>query len=80
MTFNYAQIFRQNFELYFAEDDFHKNFGYLSSLPTHTVQCRLKIKDDMLLAGLPFLFEAFNFLSQNQIKYSDFMVHEGASF
>ena len=80
MSFDFAKIYKNNFELYYSEDDFGKNFSYLHSLPEKTVNCCLKIKDDMVLAGLPFFFEAFNYISQTKIDYNNYFGHEGGSF
>lgn len=78
--FNISEIYKKNFSLFFEEDDLAKNFTYLQTLPSDKVVCSLKIKDDLVLAGLPFFFETFNFLSKENIDYSDFLVNEGRSF
>jgi nicotinate-nucleotide pyrophosphorylase (carboxylating) len=78
--FNLAEIYAKNFNLFFEEDDIAKNFSYLSGLPTENVTCVLKIKDDMILAGLPFFFETFNFISKNNFDYSKFLEFEGKTF
>ena len=77
---NISQILKENLDLFLAEDDLHKNFGYLSSLPDEPVSCHLKIKDDLVLAGLPFFFEVFNHLSTKHFDYADFMKFEGNNF
>jgi nicotinate-nucleotide pyrophosphorylase (carboxylating) len=78
--FNYEQIYKEHFELFYKEDDLAKNFSYLCSLPDKSVQCSLKIKDDLILSGLPFLFESFNFLMKEKINYKSFLEYEGKSF
>lgn len=78
--FDYGQVYKDNFELFYKEDDLAKNFSYLSSLPDRSIQCSLKIKDDLILSGLPFLFEAFNFLMKDKIDYKSFLEFEGKSF
>lgn len=80
MNFNYSQLFAKHFELFYSEDDILKNFQYLNSLPDTMVQCRIKIKDDLILAGLPFFFESFNYLMKGNFDYSDLMHFEGQSF
>jgi len=72
MSFNYAHIFEKQFKLFFEEDDMNRNYNYIQSLPDETVNCHLKIKDDLILAGLPFFFETFNYLSNSKIDYSEF--------
>lgn len=61
---------------YFKEDDFHSNFSYISKLPTESVRCRLKFKQDMLVAGLPFFVEAFNYLLSSPLE-DDLLKSEG---
>lgn len=68
------------YESFFQEDDLTRNFAYVSKLPRDTVQCSLKLKDDLILAGLPFFFETFNYLLDNGIDYSHFMELEGKKF
>ena len=77
---NYSEIYANNFKLYFDEDDYAKNFTYLSTLPATLIKCNLKIKDDLVLAGLPFFFESFNFLSNNKFDYSHLLEFEGKFF
>ncbi|MEX0799324.1 MAG: carboxylating nicotinate-nucleotide diphosphorylase [Bacteriovoracaceae bacterium] len=63
------KIFIQNLVAsYFKEDDFHSNFSYIRKLPTDTVSCRLKFKQDMLVAGLPFFMETFNYLLSSPME------------
>ena len=57
MALDFTEIFKSNFSLFFDEDDLTRNFSYIESLPAEVVLCSLKIKDDMILAGLPFFFE-----------------------
>lgn len=68
------------YESFFQEDDLNRNFAYVSKLPNDTVQCSLKLKDDLTLAGLPFFFETFNYLLDSGIDYSKFMESEGQKF
>ncbi len=80
MSFDYAQIYRNHFSLYYSEDDLGRNYSYTDSLPSKEVECQLKIKDDMVLAGLPFFFEAFNYISQSKIDYNEYCGFEGHEF
>lgn len=68
------------YESFFQEDDLKRNFTYLSKLPNEIVQCSLKLKDDLVLAGLPFFFETFNYLLDSRIDYTKFMELEGHKF
>ena len=80
MNFNIAELYKENFKLFYQEDQIEKNFNYLSSLPQDVVKCRIHIKDDLCLAGLPFFFESFNFLSKDIVDYRKFLSLEGESF
>ncbi len=77
---NFPKVLNEHFSLFYSEDDLAKNFTYLSSLPTDVVQCSLKVKDNLRLAGLPLFFEAFNFLSKDSIDYQKFLEFEGKDF
>jgi len=80
MSFNIAELYENNFKLFYQEDQIEKNFNYLNSLPKDEVKCRIHIKDDLCLAGLPFFFESFNYLSKDPIDYQDFLSLEGRNF
>lgn len=64
---------------YFKEDDLARNLNYIQSLPSDEVQCQLKIKDDMILCGLAYFIESFNYLGAN-LKYEDFEKYEGQKY
>lgn len=53
---------RDSIAEYFKEDDLHSNFAYVNSLPQDKVKCSLKIKEDVVVAGMPYFAEAFNYL------------------
>lgn len=80
MKMNYGEIFKKNFELYFQEDELAKNFSYLNSLPTEPVICKIHLKDDLILAGLPFFFETFNYLKDGIVNYDSLLDYEGQAF
>lgn len=80
MKLDYSKIWRENFELFFKEDDINRNFSYLSSLPDNLVNCRIHLKDDLILAGLPFFFETFNYLQSGIVNYDSLMEYEGQIF
>lgn len=66
-------------QFFFEEDDLSRNFHYTHSLPVEMVDCTLKIKSDLVMAGLPFFLECFDFLGAKldvAIK-SQWMEHEG---
>lgn len=77
---NYGEIFRENFKLFFEEDDIQKNFFYLNSLPKDSVICKIHLKDDLVLAGLPFFFESFNYLKNDVVNFDSLMEFEGQKF
>tara|TARA_B100001971_G_C18267956_1_gene595933 strand:- start:26986 stop:27813 length:828 start_codon:yes stop_codon:yes gene_type:complete len=52
----------QQIEAFLKEDELFKNIQYIQKLPSHNVKCSLKIKDDLILAGLPYFEAAFNIL------------------
>jgi nicotinate-nucleotide pyrophosphorylase (carboxylating) len=53
---------RADLERFFVEDDLGRNGYYTQSLPTDSVTCSLKIKDDLTIAGMPWFIESFRFL------------------
>ncbi|MFG1556411.1 carboxylating nicotinate-nucleotide diphosphorylase [Halobacteriovorax sp. FRX-2] len=70
---------QDSIETYFKEDDLSRNLNYIQSLPNDEVHCKLKIKDDMVLCGLPYFVESFNYLGAN-LKYEDFKKFEGQKY
>lgn len=70
----------KDLEYYFSEDDLSRNLHYTNSLPMDMVQCQLKIKDNMTLAGLPWFFETFKFLGADNLNWESFSKYEGKSF
>jgi len=61
---------------FFEEDNLQGNAYYLQQLPETVVECQLKIKSDLLLCGLPYFVEAFNFIGAN-LDYKNFKKYEG---
>lgn len=60
-------------ETYFLEDEIFKNQIYLSQLPKSDVSCSLKIKDDIVVAGMPFFTSSFNYLlGDNALSLMEF--------
>lgn len=75
------RVFVQNFvNEFFKEDNIFRNFNYLTRLPSDPVNCQLKLKDDLILAGLPFFFETINRLMENSFDWSEYNEFEGKSF
>lgn len=62
---------RKSIDHFIREDDLDRNLVYMTKLPKELVKCHLKLKSDMVLAGLPFFFEVFNYLEDNVIDYSE---------
>jgi len=77
---NFSNILKDHFALFYSEDQLSNNFAYNYSLPSDEVNCFLKLKDDLTLAGLPFFFEAFNYLSPGVVDYNKFKTFEGRDF
>ena len=77
---NFSHILGDNIKLFLDEDDLSKNFTHITSLPSTEVNCHLKIKDDLVLAGLPVFFEVFNYLLLEKMDYSKYLEFEGQSF
>jgi len=53
---------KDSLEIFFKEDALGKNIFYEASLPTDEVECFLKFKSDMVIAGTPFFVSAFKYL------------------
>ncbi|OIQ15670.1 MAG: nicotinate-nucleotide diphosphorylase (carboxylating) [Bacteriovorax sp. MedPE-SWde] len=70
---------RATIENYFNEDDLSRNLFYINSLPSDLVKCKLKLKDDLVLAGLPYFVEVFRYLGAD-IDYKTFEKYEGIEF
>lgn len=47
---------------FFDEDDLGRNQFYMQDLPNEVVECSLKIKSNLILAGIPYFNEAFRYL------------------
>jgi nicotinate-nucleotide pyrophosphorylase (carboxylating) len=71
---------KSDLEYFFSEDDLSRNIYYTSKLPTDLVKCSLKIKDDMTLAGLPWLLETFRYLGDESLSWDMFKEFEGKKF
>lgn len=52
----------QEMQIFFQEDDLFRNLSYTQKLPTELVQCQLKFKSPMVLAGMPYFVAAFKYL------------------
>ncbi len=72
-----SKAVRPIIETFFSEDDLSRNLYYISSLPDDIVSCSLKLKDDMVLAGLPYFVEVFKFLGDETLDHDFFKKHEG---
>lgn len=51
---------------YFKEDDFQNNLAYIRALPKDLVECSLKFKQDIVVAGMPFFVETFKYLGAGE--------------
>lgn len=75
-----SKAIRPLIESYFNEDDLSRNLYYINSLPNDPVSCSLKLKDDLILAGLPYFLEVFKFLGVDTIDEKLLLSHEGQVF
>lgn len=69
----FKQLIRQDIEHFLQEDDLGRQHDYHLQLPEDKVQCSLKIKSDVLVAGLPHFFAVFDYLGAQlpeKIEYS----------
>lgn len=57
-----GRAIQEYLEHYFREDDLGDNLFYHQSLPNDLVECELKFKSDMLVSGMPFFFNVFEYL------------------
>lgn len=71
---------RSTIESYFQEDDLSRNLFYTQNLPKEEVLCKLKLKSDLTLAGLPFFIEVFSFLGADKKSLEELLRYEGVSF
>lgn len=75
-----SNALKKDLELYFSEDDLSRNLYYTASLPHDLVDCKLKLKDDLLLAGLPYFVEAFRYLGDTSLDWDYFKKFEGKTY
>lgn len=71
---------RSTIENYFNEDDLSRNLYYINSLPNDLVKCSLKLKDNLVLSGLPYFIEVFKYLGDESLSYDFFSEYEGMEF
>ncbi len=76
----FTRAIQDQLKHFFLEDDLGRNAYYTNKLPSDLVKCNLKIKDDLILSGLPYFFETFNYLLNQKIDYSPFLKNEGLYF
>lgn len=62
---------KKSIDHFIREDDLDRNLLYISKLPTDMVSCKLKVKSDLVMAGLPFFFEVFTYLQGEPIYYQE---------
>jgi nicotinate-nucleotide pyrophosphorylase (carboxylating) len=74
-----AKSMAADYARFYAEDDLSGNAFYLKNLPTENVTCNLKIKSNLILAGLPYFVGAFNYLGSN-LSINEFEKYEGQHF
>lgn len=75
-----SHLYSAEFENFLKEDELGKNPQYIAALPKHLIECRLKIKDDLMLAGLPFFAGVFEYLGASSESFKELLQQEGKSF
>jgi nicotinate-nucleotide pyrophosphorylase (carboxylating) len=65
---------------FYSEDDLGRNGAYFRNLPDGVVDCHLKIKSKLILSGLSYFFESFNYLLNEKLNYEEFLKKEGEEF
>ena len=73
-------MYKEQFDFFLQEDELQRSSAYLLSLPTDSVTCKLKLKDDLILAGTPFFQAVFEHLGQTEFEMEDVRKEEGKSF
>lgn len=68
---------KNTIEKFYQEDDLSRNLFYQESLPADLVKCSLKIKDDMILSGLPWFQESFAYLKSDFKLPTSLIENEG---
>lgn len=71
---------RKDVARYFEEDDLSRNLFYLEKLPEEKVNCRLHLKSDMVLSGLPWFLGVFDYLEEKGFASESLKKYEGKSF
>lgn len=71
-----SKVLENDISHFLQEDDISRSSYYSLQLPEGTVKCSLKLKDDLVLAGLPYFFEVFKQLGAD-IPISHFEEWEG---
>lgn len=71
--------FRKTIANFYDEDDLTRNIFYQRTLPNDQVKCQLKIKSDLILAGLPWFEAAFQYLDEGFNLSTEMMSLEGKS-
>jgi nicotinate-nucleotide pyrophosphorylase (carboxylating) len=74
------RAFKKHVESFLEEDDLSRNMFYAKNLPAGNVECFLKIKSELLLAGLPFFIETIDYLLSESRDWSDLEIYEGKQF
>ncbi|MCB9062153.1 MAG: carboxylating nicotinate-nucleotide diphosphorylase [Halobacteriovoraceae bacterium] len=76
----FGKSIEESLNFFFREDDLQRNLLYNFKIPNDKVCCSLYAKSNLRLAGLPFFFEAFNYLLEDKLNYQKFLSAEGKDF
>lgn len=67
-------------EKWLEEDDLNRNFHYIRTLPSHSVDLSLKFKSDLLLAGTDYFAGVFKVFGVREETFSELRRLEGKNF
>lgn len=73
----FLKSLEQQMTSFFDEDELSLNSQYMNSLPQSEVECELKVKSDLVMAGLPFFAAAFCHLGADKKVFEELLDLEG---
>lgn len=77
IVMNLSTIYQEQIDFFLREDELERSAQYILSLPSTEVQCHLKFKDDLMVAGIPFFKAVFNRLGRSEFDFSGLDKFEG---
>jgi nicotinate-nucleotide pyrophosphorylase (carboxylating) len=71
-----SRVLEREIQQYLQEDDISRNVYYTLQLPEQFVECSLKLKDNLIVAGLPYFVEVFKQLGA-KLNSNELLTYEG---